>query len=310
MLPKARVCITTLMLLLCHVLVNVANAGEGGGSTYVSGYGDIMIGVQPPPGTYFKNFLAYSAVGNRTVDIDAQIDTDASAHVLGETLLIANISKTKVFGSYWGAYLFMRGGHFGVGADVVEHGTPSRVKDDVTGLIDTAIFPLVLGYNRGMTHFTTYTGVYVPDGRYSIHELANPGQNRWAVEQDLGVTWYNEKTGYEASGLLGYTIPFNNAATDYKSGQELHLDYALAKHLENKFVYGIVGYWFQQTTPDKGSGAKLGAFKGQAIALGPIFAWSTPGERSYTFTLKYYHDVTWENRLHGSTIWFNVSGQL
>jgi hypothetical protein len=49
------------------------------------------------------------------------------------------------------------------------------------------------------------------------------------------------------------------------------------KCLTKEFTIGMVSYFYQQLTPDSGSGARLGAFEGRAVALG--------GTRGYTFEI-------------------------
>jgi len=74
----------------------------------------------------------------------------------------------------------------------------------------------------------------------------------------------------EASFFVGYTMNTQNTATDYRSGDEFHADFALAQYLPGGFVTGMAGYALQQTTPDYGGGAVFGSFRGRVLALGPL----------------------------------------
>lgn len=59
----------------------------------------------------------------------------------------------------------------------------------------------------------------------------NTSLNRWAIEPNLAVTWLHPKSA--------------------------------------GFDLGLVGFFFQQTTRDSCSRARLGAFLGQDLAIGP-----------------------------------------
>ena len=54
---------------------------------------------------------------------------------------------------------------------------------------------------------------------------------------------------------------------DLATGDEFHLEWAATKYLTKEFTIGLVGYYYQQLTPDSGVGPSLGAFEGLAIHL-------------------------------------------
>ena len=60
-----------------------------------------------------------------------------------------------------------------------------------------------------------------------------------------------------------------NPATDYKSGNEFHLDFMANQFLAPTFALGVQGYWYKQIDADTGSGAVLGPFMGESFGLGP-----------------------------------------
>ncbi|HUB63457.1 MAG TPA: transporter [Methylocella sp.] len=69
---------------------------------------------------------------------------------------------------------------------------------------------------------------------------------------------------------LGITLNMINTATDYQSGEELHFEAALNEHIPFGLAAGLGGYYYQQITPDGGSGDKIGAFMGRVAAIGPL----------------------------------------
>jgi hypothetical protein len=50
-----------------------------------------------------------------------------------------------------------------------------------------------------------------------------------------------------------------NTATNYQSGAELHFEGALNEHFPFGLAAGVGGYYYQQLTPDGGSGDMVGA---------------------------------------------------
>jgi hypothetical protein len=67
----------------------------------------------------------------------------------------------------------------------------------------------------------------------------------------------------------GFTFNWENPDTDYTTGTEFHIEWALVQHLSKTLAVGIAGYHHQQVTGDSGAGATLGDFKGRVTALGP-----------------------------------------
>jgi hypothetical protein len=70
----------------------------------------------------------------------------------------------------------------------------------------------------------------------------------------------------------------------------------------NQKCRDLVGYIYEQVTADTGSGASLGAFHGQTIALGPCLTFS--GQivgHAIGLNARYYNEVKVKNRLDGLT---------
>jgi hypothetical protein len=101
---------------------------------------------------------------------------------------------------------------------------------------------------------------------------------------------------------LGYTMNLRNYATRYTTGNELSLDWFVGQHLPKGFALGLAGYFYQQVTGDSGAGARLGAFMGQALAIGPCITFNGKiGKHPIGVNLRYYDEFTVTNRLHGQS---------
>jgi hypothetical protein len=281
-------------------------AGEAGLSQYQPGFADLLAGVVPPPGTYFRGYGIYQSLRAPQVVGGGLVRVKVKARPLFEVLALTTVTKRQVFGSNYGYGILVPVGRMDIAASLETPFGELRRHRSATGLGDVMLLPLLVGGQRGREHWSATTVVYLPTGGYSVEELASLGRNRWALEEDFGYTWLDPETGGELSLLLGYTVPFSNHTTDYESGHELHLDFALAQHYRNGSVLGLVGYWLQQTTPDSGSGAMLGPFRGRTAGLGPLFSWNGSWKgQPITFTTKYYWDLKAENRVKGESLWFN-----
>ena len=63
---------------------------------------------------------------------------------------------------------------------------------------------------------------------------------------------------------------------------------------------GLHGYYYSQFSGDSGSGAKLGAFKGQSLGFGPAVLWlPKSGKGNLSVVAKWVHDVHDKHRMHG-----------
>ena len=108
--------------------------------------------------------------------------------------------------------------------------------------------------------------------------MSNVSLNRPAIDVFGAITWLDPAIGWDLSAAAGFTFNRTNTATDYKTGDEFHLEWAATKYLTKEFTIGMVGYFYQQLTPDSGTGARLGGFEGRVVALG--------GSIGYTFELE------------------------
>ncbi len=99
----------------------------------------------------------------------------------------------------------------------------------------------------GVHYFTAYVTANVPIGQFSGSRLANIGIGHWAVDAGGGYTYFDPKTGYEFSGVLGFTYNFINPTTQYQDGVDMHFDWAASYTFNDKISAGVVGYVFRQT---------------------------------------------------------------
>ena len=288
-----------------------AHSVEGGASFYLLGSKTTMGGYMPPPGVYgaIQNYV-YSG----SADIDFQTDgvglsggVDATAYVALPTALWVMdtdilggdlaFSLTTPLGGKWLDVGILSGLS---GVELNAHRDNFAFGDPVLGTS--------LGWHDGNLHYTLGSLINVPIGQWELGNPVNIGFNRWAVDTTAAVTYLNPQTGVELSGAAGITYNFENPDTDYKSGTEFHAEAAAMMHFSKSFSIGMNGYAYKQISGDSGSGAVLGDFKGQVLALGPALDYTFHiGQTPVVTNLRYFYEFDVENRLQGHAGFFNIA---
>lgn len=291
------------ILLAACVVADSAHATEGAASYYFAGgFGTFLTAVPPQPGfTAASQTLMFGGQTQRAV-LQGRATFGLKAFALYEYLA--------------GSYAFessILGGRLQIGAAAPVIGTTSMTVNlevrpvrsfsgsaAATGFGDMLINPVALYWSFGEVHVKLAQWVVAPTGRYDVNSVINVGRNYWAFDTQLGVTWFHKATGTEFTVLPGIMLNTTNPATDYKSGNEFHLDFMVNQFLAPTFAVGLQGYWYKQVDGDRGSGARLGAFMGESFGIGPAFLWTpeAAGGRA-SIVLKWLHDVSNTNRLNG-----------
>lgn len=292
--PKCLV----LSLLLVFLLVGQPRcfAAEAGSGPYWPGFRNFMAGVVPPkPGLYFRNdVLYYSATAPRVV-LNGLPAKNISANATLDIIEPEYVFPWKL----WGAtHAFV------VTQPFVWGKLKGRIDD--TNLVpsgarfapgDTIISPLFLGWSKGNLHYNTNLAIFAPVGDFDVNRVVNISRNFWAVDAEVAATNYDPKTGWELTGVLGFTTNFENRATRYTSGDVLHFDFAIGKTLRNGVKPGLLGYGWWQVTPDTGPGAIFGSFESRVYGIGPGVQWKAAENVELTF--RYYHEFGARNHIVG-----------
>lgn len=272
------------------------HATEGGGTVYPNGADNFSAGAMPPPGTYGMLFAErYSA--DRVNDADGN-----NLHVPGfkvnANALVPRfiwVTGTKLLGGdlSWHALAPV------VNLKVSVAGN-SQTK---TGIGDITTGPGIGYHYSPNLHGVLGLDVYVPTGGYNKTDLANIGRNYWALEP-LYILSYIAPTGFNADIKAGYIVNARNKDTDYRSGQEFHFDYAAGWGFGNGWTAGVGGYYYQQTTSDKQSGATVPNNKGKTFAMGPSLKYDSG--KGWFLTLKWQKETLSENRAQGDAFWLKA----
>lgn len=263
--------------------------------------------IRPPDGLSLRNDLFFlSGDGDRSLR-SGRLEADAEVTLIYNYLTLLYKPKFQLLGT--GVAFGVTGalGHADIDARVQGGGLTVSAKDDHTGLGDLTLS--VYLYRRYHNFHVAWAGfVVAPVGDYDVSDLANTGLNYWTFETDLMVTYFNDKTGQDYSIVIGYGYNTENDDTDYKTGDEFHVDYVFNQHLSTSFGIGVSGFYFRQLSGDKGAGARLGAFRGEAAGIGPSIYWNTNifGRQVY-FSAKWIHEFHTKRRLNTDYIYTSFS---
>ncbi|MGH7004263.1 MAG: SphA family protein [Alphaproteobacteria bacterium] len=289
-------------------------ASEYGFSVYGLGGAGPLAGIVPPPGTYFADTFIH---GNFTADIvpaRGRIQASLKATMNINAFTLQHVTDWKILGADYGFRITVPLSSAKITAEVrsTQFGIGASTSDSKTAIGDLNVTPIILGWHAGAWHWQTYVSFVAPTGFYDINRLIFTGLNRWAVDFGGGFTWLDPKIGFEVSVQVGYTVNFENPATDYLTGNEFHGEFFLGQHLPfggGTVSIGLAGYALQQVTGDSGSGARLGSFKGRTIALGPSLNFNSLnlGGPKVSIAVRYYHEFAIQRRLAGDVFMASLS---
>jgi hypothetical protein len=208
------------------------HATEGGVSHYLPGtYNDFAAGVFGPSGLYFRNdFFAYHGKISQA-PIGGRLFNDVEQRVWMDSLKFSLITDWEFIGARYGATVTLPVMLYGFaeGFLQLEPGQRRR-QNDRTGIGDLYLAPFQLNWRWPDHHLTFSQGIYLPTGSYDRHRVINLGRNYWSFDSNLTYTWLSQTRGHEGTFNAGYLINTRNTATDYRSGNEFHLDFLFAQH--------------------------------------------------------------------------------
>jgi hypothetical protein len=322
------------LILIAAISSPPARAAEDAKGFYLLGSVASMGQVVPPPGSYFVNYkyfytgdasanaargVALDKLGRAALDVD--IDVQATAFI--EVPAFTWIAPRKFLNGRVGVTLLTPFGYQDVGADIdalatltltngrtFQRGARANIGDDTFSFGDPLILSFI-GWNRGNWHWRLASLTNIPIGNFDDERISNIAFNRWGTDVHGGFTWLDPSVGFEVTTNVGFTFNGTNPDTDYKTGTEFHVEYALMKHFSKAFSAGLVGYHYQQVTGDSGDGASLGDFKGRVTALGPSLNFNTQIRKiPISTSLRWYHEFNAKNRPEGDSIYLQTSMPL
>jgi hypothetical protein len=280
-----------------------AHASENGLTHYPDGINTVLNGVLPAPGTLqgYSYSLDYDATsfdganGNKQIPgFKANIAVEGPRFVYTWPVGLGPFHFSSGIVPAFANITLSAEGHSG----------------RAFGLVDLAVEPLYVSYSNPSHTFFAFFGpdIYTPNGSYKADRMVNLGNNYVTIAPGLHTTWMpNHKWELDASFVP--QINFTNAATHYRSGDSLTVDYAVHyRPFESipKLRFAVQGYVFRAVQDDTVNGVKyLNGFRGQAFAIGPQIEYDIVPRGGILF--KYQQEVDVQNRSKGSRFWVEYS---
>lgn len=180
------------------------------------------------------------------------------------------------------------------------------VSDSLRGdLYDMSFAPVVAGYHIDEArHLSLALYVSAPTGDYDPDRLANASLNVWVYSPTVSYTQLMHEGTVDWSTSAGIDFSTRNDATDYRSGDVLHVDTQLVKHFANGWGVGGVAGWIEQISDDEGALAdRLDGFRGSAWALGATINYTHKrDDRTIALSARWLHEFDVKRRLAGDPV--------
>lgn len=263
-------------------------ATENGGGMYPNGNENYLTGALPPAGFYVlgyaSSYSADSLRGNNGEQLPVNFKLRANAvaprfiwvteqPLAGGTLALHAITPL-------------------VELDATVNGQSQRKRE----LGDIVLGGGAAYHVSDKLHYYVGLDVNAPTGQFDKNDLVNVGRNYWNVEPLVAISYVQPK-GINADLKLMYDYNWKNRDTDYRSGQELHADYALGWGFGNGWVAGVGGYAYRQITDDQGPNVPAHGNRGKAFAIGPSIKYDNG--KGFFVTAKWQQESQVANRARG-----------
>jgi len=242
---KKASCVILLAMLFCLVATEITQAQLTG--HYPLGVEGVKAGTLPPPGLYSRNyFYFYNADDYRGSDgKKAPIGFDVSAFVFAPRLIW--ITEQKILGADFGMDVLLPFTYQDIEIDAM------GVSDNMFCAGDLCVEPIDLAWHGPQYDLGAAAALWFPTGKYDADRAASPGKDFWTTMLTFGGTYYfdQEKT-ISASALGRFEMHSEADELDVKPGNNILVEWGVAKTLGEIVDVGVAGYAQWQLTDDSG----------------------------------------------------------
>jgi hypothetical protein len=208
---------------------------------YPAGAEGIKGGSLPPPGLYFRDYnFFYTA--------DTFQDLGAPFEIFGyiNAPRLIWMTDLKIFGADYGMDVIVPFGYM--------NWKLAGQRDTYFGLGDVQVEPLLLSWHFKKFDVAGGYAFWAPTGDYSPARPDLFIQGFWSHMLTLGGVWYPDEAKTWALSLLNrYEFCHEQQDTDVDPGQVLTMEWGISKNLRKTIDVGVIGYYQQQTTEDRGA---------------------------------------------------------
>jgi hypothetical protein len=297
-----------------------ARAEQGGMGHYVPGTYLDFCGVPPAEpglyaGNYFINYANGKFGGNKqlplggefAVGVTANVHADAPFTVYAYPWQLGNFTFSSGIYPNW----IWENVRVSASYDRNHIQLSGQTEQSVNGFGDMEISPIMTSWTNGDFTLGGMFNTWAPSGNFNAGQLVNPGMGYWTFEPMLAFSWLSKKIGTEFTIFPAFDFNSENHHSDYQSGALFHVDATLAQHLP--LFDGIIGAgvstsYINQITGDSGSGAKLGSFEMQSVAVGPTVSYvHSLGKATLIADVSWLPQVSTRNTPMGNYTWFKLT---
>lgn len=314
---RGRWSAAVLLLLLGPAAIFVRGA-ERSGSTFIPGsLGDFNIAaVATNSGFYLRNDMFYYGGTDARTMRNGQINVDLNQSTWVESLKLSWVPGVSLLGARYAAGLNLGLASAHVQSDVLQPDPLGKTQavhmvGNRTTISDIYATPIVLSWKLGQVHAAWSEMLSIPSGTYDNDEFVNISRNYWSLDSQLALTWIHPPTGFEISGKGGFIVNTRNEDTDYRTGNELHVDGLVAARVFKRCTIGVTWYYYDQLSADTGGGTLLGDFEGWAIGAGPALRYVIPlATRNLSLIGKWLHEFHTRDRFEGDYVYLCFATRL
>jgi hypothetical protein len=183
---------------------------------------------------------------------------------------------------------------------------------NVTGMGDTELTAVWVRHTNRLK-VAAGVSLFVPTGAYDKTRGPNPGfGNFYTLRPGVALTYSlnpnhtdtNWDSGVTVAGRLSYGINSSNLETDYRSGDFVYTEAALAKVTGN-WAFGANLLAIQQITDDSGAGASSGGNRYKNYGFGPFLSYKLPGKDA-GFNLHFSRNFGSQNALVSESLQLRI----
>jgi hypothetical protein len=303
--------ITLLALTFCLAASSVYSS-EGASSNYFpASYGDFAVAVAPNPGFTFLNYNMFVQGDVERAPLQGRVKTDLDTFAYVNMSFLLYEFEKPVLNGHFAMGGFLPLGYASLEANLIGQNNTISIDDSETALGDITLLPASFYWNSGNWHLNLYEMIVTPTGQYDVDNNINLGRNYWSFDTVFALTHLDMDSGREFSLATGYMINTENDDTDYRTGNELHVDARFNQFFSETFGLGLHGYYYKQVTGDSGDGAVLGDFKGESYGIGPSFLWiPKAGDGKFSVSGNWLHDLEATNRLESDYVVVTLAYQF
>lgn len=280
-------------------------AAPNGNPTLPGGTTQFFIAEFPPmAGNYLQVISSYSTA-DQSNDRDGNKKYDQDLKVAAQTLRFTTTWDKKILGSditvseFIGTY---------VDLDNKIHTPYGDVPLNDDGLSDILFEPLILQWNKGerkQWQMVAGLGFVLPVGTYSKKNDVNVAGHYFSVAPRVAIK-YKFENGIEAAISPMVNFNWENKDTNYKTGNELTVDYLLAYHKDN-WRFGATGYYYTQLENDELNNQEIENSKTQGFAIGPGAQYHFMSGKGPLVSASWIKDIEAKNKSEGETFWLSAA---